>query len=141
MDDYYCRKCAFELGLIPEYIEVPVDPLGTEYQLGKFIKHTFPTEFTKIHSIFSDPSVSKYLQYVVNTSASGCVEIDGYNRTSLIFAAGETTGFTYVNGTMYRPDNAVRLVYPLDDCRMHAFSTSGSVIPRFCLRCGAPIIT
>lgn len=85
--------------------------------------------------------MEKYLQYVINTSASGCIEVDDYGRTNLIFAMGETTGYTFIGGELSRPDDAIRLACPLNENRMHAFTTSGSVIPRFCQRCGEPIVS
>lgn len=142
MNTYYCRVCAFELGFFPEYNPVPDDLLSREIPFKKYLKHTLPPiRLAGVHSVFNDTSESRYLQFVINTSASGCLEIDEYGRKSQIYAVGERIGCTFVNGELYRPDDAVRLVLPWDADRMHAFSTSGSVIPRLCLRCGNPIVT
>lgn len=140
MGIYYCRKCAVAIGEISEEFPIPDNLIGTEYKLEKFVKHNFPTEFEEIHSIFKEPNLLKYSQYVINTSASGCLEIDDHGRKNLIFVAGETTGYTLVNGEIFRPDDAVRLVFYKDTNKIHAFSTSGSVIPKLCSRCGCPIV-
>ena len=141
MSVYYCRKCAIEIGEITEDIQIPENLIGTEYKLEKFIKHNYPIEMEEIHSIFKEPNINKYSQYVINTSASGCLEIDDYGRKNLVFVAGETTGYTFVNGELYRPDDAVRLVFFKNEDKIHAFSTSGSVVPNTCSRCGCPIVS
>ena len=140
MSKYYCRECAKAMGALPTESTASENLTGNKYKLEKFVKHNYPTKIEKIHSIFADPSMSKYSEYVVNTSASGCLEIDDKGRMNLIFAAGEVTGYTFVNGTLYRPDNAIRLVFYQDQENIHAFSTSGSVIPQVCSKCGKQII-
>lgn len=130
------------MDLFAEYIPVPDDLLRWELPFEKYLKHTLPpTRLEGVHSVFNVLSESRYLQFVINTSASGCLEIDEYGRKNLIYAVGETIGFTFVNGAGYRPDNAVRLVLPLDENKRHAFSTSGFVISRLCPRCGELIVS
>ncbi len=135
MSEYYCHSCAGEMGLMN-----PASPLsltGTDYQLGKFIKHTDPTGTYPINSVFGDTDYGTYENYVVSSAGSGFLELDDRGRRNIVWVAGKTIGATYKNGIYTYPDDAVRIVLHDNQWKIHAFPTlSDKVQSKRCKRCG-----
>ena len=133
MPKYYCHTCCRASGLI-----APVDPSALPpgpYQLGKFVKHTAPSSVHSVNSIFHDPDWSAYEQYLVNTAASGCLEIDDQNRKNLILFAGQEVGLLKVNGVFRAPCSGVKLVCSEDAVKAHGFPIAFEPQSRTCESC------
>lgn len=139
MPTYYCHSCASKLGhLNPAYT---TQPLGTTYQLGKFMKHTVPDPTLDIQSVFDSADTQKYADHIVQASLSGSVEFDDLGRRNVIWAAGEQTGFQYANGNLVQPQDAVKVVLSSETGRIHAYpqnTTNFSTAP--CADCGGPVV-
>jgi hypothetical protein len=137
---YYCHQCAIKLG----YKGCPTteDVLGSTYQVKKFIKHTVSSPQYNQVSIFDDPSTQAYQDYIVNSFASGCFEIDDRGRGNIILIAGSSAGALYENGAFKAPQDAVKIVLSLDPQRLHAFPIGSTKLSTgVCEGCGKPIIT
>lgn len=135
-----CWLCSAAEGFL-----VPVDPnslLGTSYQLEKFIKHhAMPTWVTGVNSLFADPATATYVNYVTTTLASGSVAMDYWGKPSFVWFAGETVGFTYENGIFRCPSNAVKVVLPHKETKIHAYPVPvGDYASTRCAECGQPIL-
>ena len=114
--------------------------LSTDYQLEKFVKHHVLDPSQWVVSIFGDPAIGAYQNWVVNSVSSGCVTFDsrGY---SYIFVAGREVGLTYKQGSFYTVGDAVKVVYPGDPGRVHAYPLSSHVVAaQSCARCGGPVV-
>jgi hypothetical protein len=135
MSDYYCHSCAVKLGLITPTITANLT--GSNYQLEKFIKHTAPTGRYSINSVFDDPNSSKYRDYTISGSLSGCLEIDGGGRKNLLWYAGEHVGLTY-SGAFTVPASGVKLVFHEDDTKIHSYPFNPPEV-KHCKECGALI--
>jgi len=136
---YYCYDCA--PAHAPSGTSIAASNLTRSVeQLKSFIRHTVPTRPYQINSVFDDPGFQKYSQYIVNSAASGCLEIDHRGRHNYVWIAGETVGATYSNGSFVTSCDAVKLVLPYDDQRVHAYPTaSGDLSSRTCADCGRPV--
>lgn len=139
MPQYYCHRCMISNSLV-----IPASPsslAGTQYQLSKFIKHTAPSaSSSRTHSVFNDPTYQAYSTYVVNTAASGFLEIDDWNRENLIWFAGSQTGVMYQNGSFVAPADGIKVVLPESDPMIHAFPIASSPLRSVvCDTCGRPI--
>jgi hypothetical protein len=136
---YLCWKCATARGLARE-----IDPawiLSTPYQLEKFVKHTVLDPLRPRVSIFSDPSVSAYKNWVVNAYASACVSYPTIGQWSYIFAAGKEVGVEYKNGSFHTVGDAVKVVLPSQPGKVHAYPVSSHFLAaRTCSVCGAPVV-
>jgi hypothetical protein len=136
MSYYYCHKCGIDLGLL-----TPVDPIanftGSVDTLQKFYKHTVPPSSGSIISIFDQPDYENYKNYIVNTWASGSVELDDQGRINIVWFAGCQTGLTFNNGILQGSADGVKLVLHNNPARIHAYPT-GSVefVNRCCTWCG-----
>jgi len=140
MSVYYCHACAAIKGWMNA--ASPANLTGTPYQLEKYIKHTVPTGIYPVNSTFDDPGYETYRSYVVNTSASGCLEVDGYGRRNLIWVAGQRIGATFQSGVLIRPDDAVRVVLYNNEWKIHTFpTTSDHVATQRCAECGKLVVT
>jgi hypothetical protein len=138
MAKYLCHRCAISNSLV--YPASPADLVDTEYQLEKFIKHTAPAGSSDLNSVFNDPSYRTYSRYIVNTSASGFLEIDDRNRKNLIWFAGSQNGVEYRDGAFSAPTDAVKVVWPENEERIHAFPIVSSTLEGIrCASCGKPI--
>ena len=140
MPQYYCHQCAISGSLVTP--ASPVSLTGTEYLLGKFIKHTAPSSIASdsIHSVFTDPTYKTYEGYVVNTAASGFLEIDNNKKKNLIWFAGSRIGVQYRNGKFDAPADGVKLVLPENENKIHAFSLPASPLQSVsCASCGRAI--
>jgi hypothetical protein len=137
MSTYYCHKCGVSEGhIVPD---VPSNLTGEQCQLEKFIKHTAPTGTYKVNSVFSDPSYQKYADYIVNTSASGYLEIDDKQRKNLVWFASEKAGTKYVNGVFKCDQSGVKVVHHDDGLKIHAFAYEVNLGSKTCAKCGASI--
>lgn len=140
MSRYYCHKCSIEQGIIPGNVE-EFNPTGSTYQLEKFIKHTIPPTVSGNISVFDITEHKKYKDYIVNTLASGSVEIDDHGRTNIVWFAGQTTGWEYKDGEFQCEDDAVKVVLHDDEIRIHGFPTgSARISPKTCMNCGDEIV-
>ncbi len=136
---HYCHRCAVRLGFLQD--AYTSDPLQSQYQLGKFVKHTLPPSHP-FASVFNSTSTGDYAGYVVNTAASGAVEIDGHGRRNIIWIAGRPTGFSLQNGALVGPTDGVKLVLSSEATRVHAFPVSStSLATSACASCGGLIST
>ena len=136
---YYCHRCAGRLGLLQDVYTS--DPLQSQYQLGKFIKHTLPFSHPSA-SVFNSTSTGDYADYVVNAAASGAVEIDAQGRRNIIWIAGRPTGFNLQNGVLVGPTDAVKMVLSSEATKVHAFPVSSkSLETHVCASCGALVST
>lgn len=133
MKKYFCHECAISNSLV-----TPVNPAiltETEYQLCKIIKHTAPLKSYQLNSVFDDPTIKVYREYMVNTSASGYLEIDDLGRKNLIWFAGSRAGAEYRNDVFVAPDDGIKLVCPENEAKAHAFPIAGS--PHLCITCAS----
>jgi hypothetical protein len=116
-------------------------PLGTTYQLSKFINHTMPNPNRRVQSVFDSASTQKYASYIVEASLSGSVEFDDKGRKNIIWAAGEPTGFQFKNGRLIRPQDAVKVVLSTETQLIHAFPQNSTTFSSArCLSCGGPVL-
>jgi hypothetical protein len=118
---HYCHQCAIRLGLI-----APIDPItqnitGSQYQFEKFVKHTAPTNYKGLLSVFFTQDFPQYQNYTINGTVSGSLQIDDLNRKNLIWYAGRDVGITYENGLYKVPNDAVKVVLSDISTGIHAF--------------------
>lgn len=132
---YYCHQCATSSLMIDP--ASPSSLTDNSYKLDKFIKHTAPSCLAGIISVFSNPTYSSYSTYVVNTAASGLLEIDARGRKNVIWFAGSQTGIEYRNGAFFAPSDGVKIVWPENDSKLHAFPIASSPLQSaVCASCG-----
>jgi len=120
----------------------PVSLISGSYQIEKFIKHTVPVSMYmhRFVSIFDNPTYDAYRGYTIDSSGSGCLEIDDGGRRSLIYVAGRRVGATYRNGLYVRPDDAIRVVWYENEWKIHTYPTySEYVETQTCADCGRPV--
>jgi len=123
----YCHSCAVASGIVKPSIESNLS--GTTYKLEKFLKHTAPaTAYPGINSVFHDPSYESYKNYIVTTQASGTAQIDDRGRTNMVWYAGSGIGAIYEDGEFRISANAVKLVLPNDDYKVHAYPITLSTL-------------
>jgi hypothetical protein len=140
MSQYYCHQCAISNALV-----CPVSPSSltdTAYKLDKFIKHTAPSASAvyPINTVFDDPTYPTIESLVVNTAASGFLEVDDRGRKNLIWYAGSRIGVEHHNGVFVAPTDGAKVVLSEDDTKVHAFSIGASPSrAEFCALCGKPI--
>lgn len=131
---YYCHRCAARLGYLQDVYTS--DPLQSQYQLDKFIKHTVPLSHPSA-SVFDSTSTGEYASYVVDAAASGAVELDVYGRRNFIWLAGRPTGFSYKDGALVGPTDGVKVVLSSEATRVHAFPVkAANLVTRMCASCG-----
>jgi len=124
MTDYYCHACATTKGLAA--VNVPADLTGSNYQVGKFFKHTSPDPAIPVQTVLNLPDYDDYKDLMINTAASGSVEVDQQGRRNLILWVGHQTGLLYEAGVLKAPVDAFKLVIPGDASKIHGYPT-GSV--------------
>lgn len=137
---HYCHPCAARLGHLQDVYTS--DPLQTEYQLEKFVKHTIPPSHP-CWSVFNSTSTGDYANYVVATAASGTVELDARGRRNIIWLAGQPTGFAYdKDGALVGPTDGVKVVLSSEATRVHAFPVNTSnLATQVCASCGRLVPT
>lgn len=139
MSRYYCHKCAALKGYFSNYYSS--EPVGSTYQLDKFIKHTTPDPNYRSNSVFNSPSTDVYKKYIVNASCSGSVEIDDYGRKNTIWVAGENVGALHQNGIPILPHDSVKVVLSTDPNKIHGYSVnSEDFSTQVCIECGTTTI-
>ena len=139
MRSYFCYRCARSAGYSSDAeTELLLD---TEYQLEKFIKHTRPERIYDLNSIFADPSTDGYRDLVVEGAAAGSVEVDDLGRVNFNWVAGVQIGATFREGQLWYPDDALKIVLPFAEERIHAYPVSSTGLQAlFGANCGAPIV-
>jgi hypothetical protein len=106
------------------------------------MKHIVPDPLLPVVSVFESTHAERYEQYVVDTAASGLVEIDGAGRRNLVWLAGHRVGFRYEQGTLVGPQDAVKVVLSSDPGKIHAFPVSAAALTTvLCARCKGLIST
>jgi|APCry1669189241_1035207.scaffolds.fasta_scaffold09463_1 hypothetical protein len=135
MSTYYCHSCAVKLGLITP--TTTANLTGCNYQLEKFIKHTTPIGSYSINSIFDDPNYSKYRDYTISGSLSGCLEIDDKGRKNLLWYAAEQVGLTY-SGAFTVPASGIKIVFHDNDTRIHTYPFNPPEV-KYCKECNTLI--
>ncbi len=141
MSEYYCHSCA-----LAQSIYQPIEPdksnlTASQYQLGKFLKHTTPNSLVGTVSIFDDPSYDKYKLFTVNTSGTGSVERDFQGRINIVWYAGKDIGITYVNGRFLTYGDTVKVVLHNNQFKIHSFPVDSFMYEKKkCKMCGRDII-
>jgi len=136
---YYCHRCAVILGHLQDVYTSA--PLQSQYQLDKFIKHAVPLTHPSA-SVFNITRTGPYANYVVDTAASGAVELDAHGRRNFIWLAGHPTGFSYMDGVLIGPTDGVKVVLSSDETRVHAFPVkAGDLVTRKCTHCHGLVST
>lgn len=139
MSTYYCHECARRRGYLNKIETGKL--IGTEYQLGKYAKHTCVASSEAIQSLFTDPSTSAYESYVVNSVLAGSVEVDAKGRRNIVWAAGQNIGFRYEHGVVRRPENVVKVVLSTDSSLIHCYAESSTqFVEASCLDCGGVVL-
>lgn len=120
---------------------LPDNPLATQYQLGKYLKHTIPDPTDKLQSIFATASPRRYKDYIVDTLAAGAVEQDARGRLNIILAAGWEMGVRFEYGQPVAPQDAIKVVLSSEDGRVHSFTVeSGPIRGATCPDCGRGMV-
>jgi len=143
MAQYFCHRCAVISGYLNTGCNAHIDFTGSTYQLDKFIKHTvLPSSGSGLVSIFNDPSYESYSGYIVNTMASGSVEIDDQGRKNVIFYGSQSQGMRFVDGIPQEHNDTVKVVLPDNPAKVHVFPvSSSSIITEDCNSCGTNVLT
>jgi hypothetical protein len=140
MPTYYCHDCARAAGLLSSIYTSSLT--GTACQWEKFLKHTLPDPQFNYQSVFADPSTGAYGKLIVNSAASGAVELDDLNRRNIIWYAGKTIGAGFKNGVADLPTDTTKVVLSSETGRIHGFSISSTEVrTQACGTCGKPILT
>ena len=124
MPQFYCHPCA-----VANKIVIPaefVNLTGTAYQLEKYVKHTVSADSYQFVSIFDNPEYDDYSGYIVTGSISGMLEIDDYGRKNWLWYAGRRTGALFVDGEYSMPASGIKIVFPEDDTKIHAYPVTSS---------------
>ena len=142
MSIYYHHHCAIKAGEKPYSPNPNFNYTGSADKLKKFIKHTNPTGSFDIVSTFDQKDYNSYKDYIVNTQASGSLEINDQNKRNIVWVAGKNTGLTFDNrNNLIIPADAVKVVLYLDQNKIHAFPTQSSGFQTaICELCGKPLI-
>jgi hypothetical protein len=130
---YYCHVCAAANRLL---YAPPADPLATQYQLGKYMKHTNPDPKYPVQSVFATASTQAYEHYIVSSLAAGAVALDA-RGTTVIWVAGKDIGFRVEQGQLIAPQDAVKVVLSTDPEKTHGYSVHSSTFTgATCAQCG-----
>lgn len=136
---YYCHRCAAGLGYLQNVYTS--DPLQTQYQLDKFLKHTLPNSHP-CASVFNSTSTRDYANYVVDAAASGVVELDAQGRRNIVWLAGHPTGFSYKDGALVDPTDGVKVVLSSEATKVHAFPVKvANLVTHLCASCRGLVST
>jgi hypothetical protein len=121
----YCHPCAVARRLL---LPPPPDPLATDYQLGKYLKHTTPNAIYPVQSIFNTASTQAYETYVVTPLAAGAVEVDARGRINALWAAGKDVGLRFEHGRLVAPTDTIKVVLSSDAGLVHPYSIQSSTV-------------
>ena len=134
----YCHPCAAKVGYLQNVYTS--EPLQSQYQLGKFMKHTLASYGHS--SVFNSTSTGDYANYVVDAAASGAVEVDARGRRNFIWIAGRPTGFSYRDGALVGPTDGVKVVLSSEAGKVHAFPVdTANLTTKVCASCGGLVAT
>lgn len=124
--EYYCYECRVGLDGLDTIRTGSV--LGSSYQVQKFVKHTLQGSGSThlLNSVFETTTVNRYRDWIINSAASGCLEIDEQGRHNYLYYAGREIGVTYSDGEFAWTDDCVKLVPPYDEDRIHSFPVSST---------------
>ncbi len=139
MSTHLCWECA----LAEDYMESiqTLTPMGSTYRVEKFLEHMRPKRIYDLNSIFVSNSTAQYKDWFITSSMSGSMEVDDRGRTSFVWFAGKQIGATFHRGKFSFATDAVKLVLPFAEDRVHAFPVSSTGYQSAkCARCGDPII-
>ena len=140
MPKMFCHKCTLQLGIV--HPASPASLTATDYQLGKFLKHTAPSSSYPINGIFDDPSYEQYESYVVSALSSGSALVLDDGGVSMLWAAGRDIGIKVEEGKAAIPADTVTVVLVDDEFHIHAYPDASSYFRvANCVSCGVPIIT
>jgi len=121
MKTYFCHECSQKLGYL-DSIPLTANLTGSQYQVGKFFKHTVSSITSDYISVFNSKDYDAYKNYVINTAASGSVQIDVKGRINVIFYAGQQTGYSVKDGNVIYPQlEGVKLVKTDARDEMHCY--------------------
>ncbi len=138
---YFCHKCSIELGHLNTASLDYLDFTGSAYLLNKFVKHTIPPTQSGLISIFLDDGYSSYSDYIVNSIASGSVEIDSKSRKNIVWYANKDIGVTFKDGVVQESGSVVKVVLHDNTNKIHAFPIgSQSIATSKCSRCSGDIL-
>jgi len=138
MGEYYCHNCGAPIFGAPMTSNI----LGSTYQLNKFMKHTIPSTGYDLNSIFSDPSTTKYQNYIVSASCSGSYDLDDMGQTNILWVAGRQIGAQLDHGNFILPEDSIKIVLYSDLQRIHAYPVSCTGFSTgTCEVYGKPIVT
>lgn len=136
---YYCHECSVNAGYL-QNVNSEINFTGSSYQLDKFLKHTLPSESTNYYTIFDSQEYDNYKDGVINTIASGSVEIFN-GQKNIVYAAGKIIGVAYNYGQMQYPVDAFKLVLYENEERVHLYpSGSAGFTNATCELCGKAIV-
>lgn len=117
------------------------EPLGSQYQLEKFIKHTVRELFGDVVSVFDSTSTGRYAEYTAGAS-SGAVEFDDYGRRNIVILGGHPTAYAYKDRRLEGPQDGAKVVSSSEAGSIHAFPIDASRLrTETCVNCGHPVIT
>jgi hypothetical protein len=134
---YYCHMCASKQAWCKPTI--PSSLTGSTYQLGKFLKHTTGAGTFSVNSVFNDPSIETYENYLITTCNSGGYEVDDGGRVNALWFAGKDTGVTYNNGQYSLPTSGVKVVLHDNELMIHAFPVAINPQMKICCECCGPM--
>ena len=141
MEEFYCHECSVTLGYMNPTSMDHINFTGSTYKLDKFMKHTLPPSLAGTISVYSDPTYNNYMNYIINTAASGSTMIDQYGRKNLIWYAAEDIGITFQDSIPQATTDVVKVVLSDDDDKIHSFPINSSeLVTKCCKRCGRSII-
>jgi hypothetical protein len=136
----YCHQCTLDLGIVRA--ASPESLTGTQYQLGKFLKHTAPTGTYPVNSVFDNPAYEAYQSYVVSAASSGSALVRDDGRVNLLWLAGRQIGVRLEGGQVIAPADLVVLVLVDDQYHMHAYPEISSGLGVYdCDNCGRNVIS
>ena len=135
MTTYYCFQCRTTLGYSRDLPSGAL--LVTDYQKGRYEKHTVVSTSERLQSIFADPSTSAIRHYIKDALLTGAMEIDDQNRVNFYSTSTGTVGFRYEWGTLVESQDATKVVLSTSPERYHAFpENTARLSTATCAKCG-----
>jgi hypothetical protein len=116
---YYCRECAEKRKLL---YPPPPDPLASQYQVEKYLKHTIRDPAFSVQSVVATRNTQACADYFVAAQAPVAAEVDEKGPSNIIVAAGKTVGVQLNQGQLVGPpQDAVKVVLSSDPWKVHAY--------------------
>src|SRR5262245_49370522 len=118
MSKFYCRDCQPKLDWS---LDLPSTQAlyQSDYQKGKYRKHTELSTGERLQSIFNDPSTTSIRQFVEDALLRGPMEIDDQNRVNFYATSTGPVGFLARWGVRVEKQDAVRVVKTSDPTLRH----------------------